>query len=515
MVSHFSPPLYPDERPIKPGLIKLKGKMSHVKTGVPGLLTALIFSLAARAQDYHAIEGSPYAGGIGAANNPASILMAPYPWDITIFSMEEKNTTNAVTFSNFSYLSGLFPHDTVHYRWTNGDFKRYAAFNFNIHVLNVRLALGRKQAIAFGANIRGYGAAHTGSVNYNDTLKNMNQFFNINEGTNYQANMVSSTWAELFLTYSRTVIDDEYGRLNAGVTLRGMRGISGLYAQLNDGSVNRSIAGPLTVYDLAAGTGKYAYSSNYDYWHNNQSTIQNLKDFLGHTRPGAAIDLGAEYLVKTQAVVIYGDPDNYYDYEWKIGVSLLDIGANTYKYGSQSRAVSDPKADASDSALNEKFDHVKTLANFNDSMATVVNSIIPLQGLYKIWNPARLVINVDRPLPGHYAVNANLTLNLGGSNNGQRLFTKEITLLAVTPRWETKTLGAYLPVQVTTEGRVWVGGAFKAGPLLLGIHNWANLISGSKVQNGGFYLALVLRPGQGFSFKEARKYTCPDNSPYF
>jgi len=489
--------------------------MIYVKYGVTGLLAILIFSLAVRAQDYHAIEGSPYAGGIGVANNPASILMTPYPWDITVFSVEEKNTTNAVTFSNFSYLSGLSSHDTIHYHFTNGDFKRYAAFNFNMHLLNVRLALGRKQAIAFGANIRGYGAAKTGSVNYNDTLKNMNQFFNVNEGTAYQANLVSSTWAEIFLTYSRTVIDDEYGRLNAGITLRGMRGISGLYAQLESGSVDRSISGPLTIYNVAAGSGRYGYSSNYDYWHNNQSTIQNLKDFLGHTRPGAAIDLGAEYLIKTQAVPIYGDPDNYYDYEWKIGVSLLDIGENTYKYGTQSRAVSNPNANASDSALNEKFDHVNTLATFNDSMATIVNSIAPLQGLYKIWNPARLVINIDRPLPNDFAVNADLTLNLGGSNNGQRLFTKEITLLAVTPRWETKTLGAYLPVQVTTEGRVWVGGAFKAGPLLLGIHNWANLFSGSKIQNGGFYLAFVIRPGKGFSFKEARKYTCPDNSPYF
>jgi hypothetical protein len=102
-------------------------------------------------------------------------------------------------------------------------------------------------------------------------------------------------------------------------------------------------------------------------------------------------------------------------------------------------------------------------------------------------------------------------LNLGGSNKAQQLFTKEITLLAVTPRWETKNLGGYLPIQVTTDGKVWVGGAFKAGPLLLGVHNWANLYSRSKMQNGGFYMALVIRPGKGFLQKEDKKYTCPKN----
>jgi hypothetical protein len=486
-----------------------EGKLSYMKYGVTGLLLGLICSLAGRAQDYHAIEGSPYAGAIGVANNPASILTAPYPWDITIFSVQEKNTSNAVRFTNFSYLT----RDTIHYNFTGGDFKRYAAFNFNIHLLNVRLALGKKQAIAFGANLRGYTAVRTGAANYNDSLKNMNQFFNINESTTFNATMVSSTWGELFATYSRTLIDDEYGRLNGGITLKGMRGISGAYAQLESGSVNRNIPpGSLqTIYELAAGSGRYAYSANYDDWKKGHSTLQNLKDFLGHTRPGAAVDLGFEYLIKPQTVQVYGEGDSYYDYDWKIGVSLLDVGENVYKYGSQSRAVANPKTNVSDSNLNEKFDVIKSLAGFNDSLGSIVNSFSPIQGLFKIWNPARLVINIDRPLPNHYAINTDLTLNLGGSNKAQRLFTKEITLLAVTPRWETKSLGGYLPVQVTTDGKVWVGGAFKAGPVLLGIHNWSNLFSKTKMANGGFYLAVVIKPGKGFSLKEDKKYSCPKN----
>jgi hypothetical protein len=162
-----------------------------------------------------------------------------------------------------------------------------------------------------------------------------------------------------------------------------------------------------------------------------------------------------------------------------------------------------------DSALNQKFAVITSVAGFNDSMATIVNSFNRIAGGFKVWNPARLVINVDRPLPDHFAVNTNLTLNLGGSNTGQRFFTKEITLLSVTPRWEVKRLGAYLPVEVTTDGRVWVGGAFKVGPLLMGIDNWSNLFTKTKMANGGIYLALVIRAGKGFSFKEEKRYTCP------
>ena len=473
------------------------------------LIFGLILSLSCQAQDYHAIEGSPYAGAIGVANNPASIVNAPYPWDITVFSMEEKNTTNAIRLTDFGYLT----RDTIRYSWNSGRLARYAAFNFNVHLLNVRLALGRKQAICFGANIRGYGSARTGPVNYNDTLKNMNEFFNVNEGTVYNAGMVSSSWAEGFITYSRTLMDNAYGRLNGGITLKGMRGISGAYARLNDGSVNRTVptGSLLTVYDLAAGSGRYAYSSNFDYWKKGKSTIRNLDDFLGHTKPGAAVDMGVEYLVKPQTVNVYGEGDSYYDYDWKIGVALLDVGFNQYVYGSQSRVIGNPSTDVTDSALNEKFARISSVAGFNDSMSTIVNEFNSITGKFKVWNPARLVINVDRPLPDHFAVNTNLTLNLGGSNTGQRLFTKEITLLSVTPRWELKRLGAYLPVEMTTDGRVWVGGAFKAGPFLMGIDNWSDLFTKSKMANGGIYMALVIRPGKGFSFREEKRYTCPKN----
>jgi len=466
------------------------------------------------AQNYHAVEGSPFAGSIGVANNPASILSTPYPWDITVLSVQVKNSTNAVTFHNFSLLSH---GDSIWSSFDAGNRKRFAAFNFNVHLLNARIALGRKQAIAFGANLRGYAAVRTGVANYNDSLQDMNQFFAINQGTDYNANMVSSSWLELFGTYSRTLWDDNTSRLNAGVTLKAMRGISGAFAQLKSGAVGRTTSGLETVYVLKAGSARYGYSSNYDRWKDEQSTGQNLKDFLGASRPGAAIDLGVEYWIKSQAVKTYSDEDNddYYDYEWKIGVSLLDIGQNSFKFGTQSRSASSPRTDVSDFDLNAKFNNTASLADFNDSLATIVNNISGLNGTFKIWNPTRLVINVDRPLQDKFFLNANLSVNLARANTGKTLFAKEMNLLTLTPRWETRRLGVYMPVQVTSYGKFWIGGAFKAGPLLLGVHNWTTLFSKNKMQNGGLYLGLVIRPGKkGVSDKVDKRYDCPKESRY-
>jgi hypothetical protein len=62
-----------------------------------------------------------------------------------------------------------------------------------------------------------------------------------------------------------------------------------------------------------------------------------------------------------------------------------------------------------------------------------------------------------------------------------------------------------------TKEQFWLGGAIKAGPLLLGVHNWANLFSKNKMQNGGAYLALVIRPGasSSSSARTDKRLNCP------
>jgi hypothetical protein len=442
---------------------------------------------------------------MGVANNPASILSAPYPWDVTVFSVQLKNSTNALVLHDFSLLPSK---DTIGTSWKNGYFPRWAAFNYNVHLLNARIALGQKQAIAFGANLRGYGAIRTGPSYYSDSLVALGQFLATNEGMVLSGNMTSSSWLELFATYSRTIVDDEYRRINAGITLKAMRGVSGLYAQLSGVTIGQGGSAIQPTYFLKTGYAQYGYSSNYDRWKSSQSAFQNLKDLFVNTRSGASLDLGVEYWVKSQAVTNKMDEDTWYDYEWKIGVALLDVGENIYSYGTQSRIASQPLTNVPDSVLMTKFSGIGTMAEFNDSLATVVSSIAAPKGQFKIWNPVRLVINVDRPLQNNFYINGNLTLNAPLNSTPKRLLVKDFSLLSLTPRWETKKWGAYLPVQVTTDGKFWIGGAFKAGPLLMGVHNWANIFSKSSMQNGGFYVALVIRPGKGFEEKEDKRYDC-------
>ncbi len=459
------------------------------------------------AQNYHAVQGSSYAGSLGTANNPSSILSTPYSWDLTLAGAQFKATTNIITIQDFSLLS---PSKKSTYSINNGDFERKARANFNFNLLNARIALNRKNAIGFGLNIRGHGRIRTDPYNFSDTISDLRDFFAINPtNRSYGGKFVGSSWMEIFATYSKTIWDRPDSRLNAGFTLKASRGLTGAFANAENIRFQSHSQGNYQYFTLESGGINYGYSANYDGIDDNKTNRQNRRDFLSRTEGGASFDLGVEYLLKSGAIPTY-DEDDYYDYEWKIGVSLLDIGLNQYKYGIESAVASGLASDVADSSLEQKFLDINSMAEFNDSLATIVESFAPLTGKFTVMNPTRLVINVDRFLYEAFYVNAEMSINLSPLAGKKYHHVEELNFITVTPRWETKNLGAYLPIQVNAAGNFWIGGAFKAGPLLFGVHNWANIFSKDKIQRGGGYVALVIRPGAIVSEKRDRRLNCPD-----
>src|SRR5687768_17223082 len=151
-----------------------------------------VLSITAFSQNYHAMHGSSYAGSLGVGNNPASIVNAPYEWDLNLFSTQLKYTTNAVTIYKYSLLSSAA---TSEYQFDRGYYSRYMDFNFNCNILNARLALDRRQSIAFGLNLRGYGMINTSDYNYIDTVRKVNHFLKLNNAsTVYELDMLHSSW---------------------------------------------------------------------------------------------------------------------------------------------------------------------------------------------------------------------------------------------------------------------------------------------------------------------------------
>src|SRR5687767_7742207 len=139
-------------------------------------LLSLLVHLHGYSQNYYAIQGSNYAGSLGIGNNPASIVNTPYKWDLDILSLQVKNATNGIVIHKYSLFGN--PQNSQ-YSFREGDNRRFADADFNINLLNGRVALNRRQAIGFGVNLRSYAHISTGPVNFIDTLKTTRDFLDL------------------------------------------------------------------------------------------------------------------------------------------------------------------------------------------------------------------------------------------------------------------------------------------------------------------------------------------------
>ena len=474
----------------------------------------LIIVKSLTAQDYRAINGSPYAGSLAAANNPASIVHVPFAWDITPLAFQFKQLTNAINLSKVSYVS-KWKNAVVNSN--NGTFERFLMANQDLRLLNARIRLNCNSAIAFGASARSYFSAKTTALNWQDSLGPLREFMGINlNNTPMSGQARANIWTEVFGTYARTIMVYDDAILNAGITVKLNTGIAGGYMNAirfeeAPGTVNNQPG-----YYLTNGKLDYGYSSNVDVLDTATSFGNAKKDFFKNTNSSVAISLGAEYIVSGS-----GEEEN--GYSLKIGVSLLDLGMNRFQYSDYSRSAVLNKKNVSDTLIGTSFGNTDGPASFADTLQSLAGSIKTFTGKFRLFQPARLVINADKHITDNFFINADLTLPLLYVLGNKQLFVRDMNFISLTPRYETKTFGIYLPVSLSTQMNFWVGGAVKTGPFLLGFHNLANLLIKNKVQNGGAYLAFTFRfkgknqtcsdtdnvKGQSISNKKTRQFSCP------
>jgi hypothetical protein len=267
--------------------------------------------------------------------------------------------------------------------------------------------------------------------------------------------------------------------------------LSGAYAFGSSGTYIPDAAGGYQVTNAA---GQYGYSSNYNSWKNGTPFMDEVKTAVRKGRMGASFSVGGEYVQKSGDDWGTEAKSGTDVYIWKLGVALLDVGTNSFGYGSGSAVFSGVKGVVTDSSLDATFGNIKSVPQFSDSVRTHVANFSNIGGRFNISTPARVVVNLDERFSGYWAVNGELSVNLTGIKS-TFASVQELNLLTVTPRWEKSNLGAYLPIEVTNQGHFWVGGAVKAGPLLLGFHNLAWLFSKKAMPNGGGYLAIIIHPG--------------------
>ncbi len=458
-------------------------------------------------QQYQAVHGSNYAGSLGVMNNPASALSSPLPWDITLLGLQLKNSTN------FFYLEKYDPtgKNPQLAAWLqNGEYKRRLNTQFNMNLLNARFRTSNRSAVSFGMNVRSASLGGSSTYNFIDTILEPNTFLKVNMNNQpLDAFVRSSTWAEAYGSLALNLADKKHFIWNAGVTIKSNMGLAGIHASITNGQFKEYVRPVYNLYEVTTADLNYGYSANLDFWDPAASTNSNLKRYFNQSRRGGSIDLGMEWIIKDQQQIELFNNKSQYNYTWKLGISLLDLGYASYAYGLESVSTSGVKPNINGIALARKFDStIIGLDVLNDSIQTAVAQFNTLTGDFRISHPTRLVFNVDRQITDLIYINAELSIPIQALPAATYMQTRDFNLLTITPRRETQKYGVYLPLSITREGSFWIGAAFKAGPVLFGFHR-VPIGTKTSYQNGGAYLAYTISPSEKLRKPKGKIIKCP------
>jgi len=451
-----------------------------------GLCLSIMLSCNLFSQNYHAYNGSPYAGVFSLYNNPASTVNTAFRWDVNIFSLQGYMSNKLLN------VSGISGNDTIRWNVTEGAGKRYLHGVTDAALMNLRFNIGKKTAVAFALRGRSYNHLKTDVFNWNDTVTTLNSFMHNNTSVQYlQGFTTHAAWVEADFNISRVLREDMNNKFAVGVTIGYMRNLSGAFASLNRVTyTEQTDANGKIIQTINGGTFTATYSNNYDLITNSNDSI---KTFLRNTLPSFNFSLGAEWLFK-QPNIYEDEPITNTNYDWKIGVSILDIGKSKFNPAQGSFIASIPKtAPVNETDIERRFKNLKSLQRLRDSVNATFSNVQDINDIFSISTPTRLLISIDRNFGNNFYTNAQLNINFYSTEPINKIHTRELNGLTITPRWEKKNIGFYMPVQLNTQGNFLVGGAVKLGPLLIGLHNLGWLFGRLDKLNGGGYIAIHIK----------------------
>ncbi len=450
------------------------------------------------AQSYHATNGSSYAGVLGNFNNPASGVNSPFKWDFSVIGGQSTTSNDAVSITNLS-VKNLTPKNinNIKFQPTSGYGTRKFFNNSDLHFLNVRYAIDQNQSVSFGIRVRTCSSLKTSSFDYVDTISGFTSFLHYNTIKNrdlpFNLAAYNEAWVENDFTYARVLQDDVEKRLSGGITLQLLRGISGVYLGLNNISYTESNH----VNTIGSGSdATLLYSNTYSAMDSKYTLYKNLSRLKSAGKLSLGASIGLEYIVKEQVFDEKYSPEHY---SWKFGVSIMDIGSNSFATSKSSFIIDSAMANTTDTSLTRQFQSTSLdkQNNIKDVLLKNFTVSASFRPSFKMTLPTRLVLSVDRSLGDNFYVNVLASINFYSRDVADyyNIKTTELNQLIITPRWETAVWGVYAPIQYTVKDRLMLGFAAKLGPLLFGIHN-INWLQKTKLEqfDGGGYIVLHFQP---------------------
>jgi hypothetical protein len=366
---------------------------------------------------------------------------------------------------NLANIADNFQHDALRDNFfTNATGTSTGLITLDIHGPSVLLNIDQKNGFALTTRIR----AFANTLNIDGKLLNqLSEDVNPDNDLPYRISstenmrLAVNAWSEIGLTYGRVILNSGEHLLKGGLTLKYLAGVGNGFINVNN--LNATLDADFAAESafVTDATGKVATG----FGGINISSLE-ADDLTNFNGSGFGADLGLVYEYRPDASPDSKNGGN--DYKFKFGVSVLDLGKIKYdkdpaRSGSYTMNIpANQKLYLND--LNDLDEYNGFFRNHPQFFSPAPSNTEPS---YSVSLPASMQLEAD------YHINSGFFLNLASqislSNSRDEAYNNvNYSAVSLTPRYETRLFGAYLPLNYNSLSKFSAGLCLRAGPVFVG-----------------------------------------------
>jgi hypothetical protein len=477
------------------------------------ILAFFLYTLPSHSQTLNGMATGNYAGIAGLNFNPASIVDSRFKFDLNIASAQYFFNNNYLVADPLIFARRQLRKDPYNssYEAVKNDLLKpivpgpagvvRARQNAEFQLpLSFMLTTGKRSAIA--VNLRNRYELLVDNLNpqtagmfYNE-LNDPKMFGVAMNNDGFSTRFMN--WQELGFTYGRVLMNANKHFIKAAVTAKWLGGNAAAFIQSDNLSVSFSDQHTMS---LSSPNIQYFRTARADVdLFTRRELFSNLEDQkLGW-------DAGIVYEFRGRIGNFKYTDEDYKSrmrrdknkYTLRLGVALNDVGRLQYKSLPLTRAHSA-------NINNWDFSGVKAnnFREWDTAYSKQVNYIGGADSMFSIGLPTALLINADLHLFGGFYINAAIQRGVAHFGSVVTTTLNSPDWFAVTPRFEGRHFGIYLPIMNQHNTTV-VGATIRLGPIYFGSNNLLALVQNPMVPAADVHAGVRIPIGFGKPTKLAK-----------
>ncbi len=467
-----------------------------IKAGSLSLAICCSFYARLSAQELWGYANSNYAGVMGLHLNPAAIVGVPYEYEVNILAGDVFYDNNYLYLPKLSDVNtktttsenGTQTNSTTFVEYNNSRSKHAYASGLLLGPSYIKNKNTKAWAVhtamraVISANSVPTPIARAFYTKFDDAQLHNSVFRDM------KVNAAGMMFGDIGFTYAKVYTDRDPHWIAWGATLNGIVAFDGMYLHADVGE-----------YMIPDSNSLYMNHVNLDYGH---AMVGNNGGLLSIRGFGGSADIGAVYIHKRNpgAYECGKDADRRKRYQYKVGLSLIDLGYVYFNRGASRFQVNDGTF---------QWNYIDT-AKFNgiedvDTQLSAHSGSSLASDHFGIFMPAAASIQFDYCIKPRWYANLSVVQRLPLSD--REVF--RANSIALVPRYETRKFEASISANMYEYEHVYMGVAVRYLFFVLGTDRLLSFV-GSDVRSMDIFF--------GFKFnscmlrkKNSNKGACPMN----